>query len=218
MSTERIPCKRCRTKILTATAEANLGLCGQCARKAEEANERKRRAQIKREEAARPIEYDIDGILSSDDFMTALDGALPESDDPRYSRLTPIERNLQSLAEFDRRCGSGFEALVTNRHFELLSRARKAAKKIRGSILLDGLTDLERTLRRHRFPRWIWRRDGFYASLTESAQVALDRDVEALDSKYFTYDADSIWSTPDFREGTQEYAQKHADALRKRRP
>ncbi len=218
MNATRIPCKKCRTKILTATAEANDGLCGQCARKAEEATDRKRRAQKKREEAARPIEYDIDAILGSEDFMTTLDGALPESDDPRYSRLTPIERDLQSLAEFDRRCGSGFEALVTNRHFELLSRARKAAKKMRRSILLAGLSDLEHTLRRHRFPRWIRRRDGFYASLSESGQAALDRDVEALDSKYFTYEADSIWSTPDFREGTQEYAQKHADALRKRRP
>lgn len=204
--------------ILPATAAAYGGLCGQCYRKAQEAAELERQAQKKKEEAAQRITYDIDAILGSDDFMTGLDNALPESDDPRYAKLTTVERHLQSLAEFHRRCGGGFGTLVDNRHFELLSRAHKAARKIGKCLLLDGLAELERTLLRHRFPRWTTgSRDQHYTSLTEAEHAALDHDIDALDHKYFTYDADSIWSVPDFRTNTREYVMKHATALRVRR-
>jgi hypothetical protein len=219
MSTERVPCTKCNSMILPATAAAYGGLCGQCSRKAQEAADFERQAQKKKEEAARAIIYDIDAILGSDDFMTDLDGALPDSDDPRYSKLTAVERHLKSLAEFHRRCGGGFGTLVDNRHFELLSRAHKAARQIGKCLLLDGLTELERTLLRYHFPRWmIGSRDQHYTLLSEADHAALDHDIDALDHKYFTYDADSIWSVPDFRTNTREYVKKHATALRKRRP
>jgi hypothetical protein len=204
--------------ILPATAAAYGGLCGQCARKAQEAADFERQLQKKKEEAAQRIIYDIDAILGSDDFMTDLDGALPESDDPRYPKLNAVERHLKSLAEFHRLCGGGFSTLIANQHFELLSSTLLAARKIGKSILLDGLSDLENTLLRHGFPRGqIGSRDGFYASLSESQHADLERDLQALDHKYFTYDADSIWSTADFRTNTREYVMKHATALRKRR-
>lgn len=218
MSTERVPCTKCNTMILPATATAYGGLCGQCSRKAQEAADFERRLQKRKEEAARPITYDVDAILASADFMSDLDGALPDSDNPRYTKLTAVERHLKSLAEFDRRCGGGFGTLIDNRHFELLFRTRRAARQIGKSILLDGLNDLERTLLHYRFPRWlIGSRDRHYASLSESEHADLDRDIAALDHKYFTYDADSIWSVPDFRTNTREYVMKHVTTLRKRR-
>jgi hypothetical protein len=218
MPTDRLPCTKCSTMILPATAAAYGGLCGQCARKAQEAADFERQLQKKKEKAARPITYDIDAILASEDFMSDLDGALPDPDDPRYPKLTAVERHLKSLAEFERRCGGGFSTLIDNRYFELLSMTLRAARKIGKSILLDGLIDLERTLLGYGFPRWLIRsRDGFYASLSESQHADLERDLQALDHKYFTYDADSIWSVPDFRTNTREYVMKHATDLRKRR-
>lgn len=218
MSADRIPCKKCGAQILPATATANMGLCGTCKRKADDAKDHAEKLRKRKEEAAKPIVYDIDAILASDDFMTALDGALPEPDYPQHSKLTSIERHLQSLAEFARRCGGGFGTLVDNQYFDLLSSAHKAAKELGPSLLLDGLTELESLLRRYGFPRWISRRYDFHGSISRSDRDALDQEIRQLDSKFFTYETASIWSTPDFRKGTYDYAAKHADALRKRRP
>jgi hypothetical protein len=175
----------------------------------------RRKAEERRAAAAKPIQYDIDAVIASPDFMTALDGILPESNDARYPKLTEVERHLQSLAEFDRRCGSGFSALLMNEYFELLAGTREAAHHLAPTLLRSALDRLESILLRFGFPEAVSQRHDVVLSDEQSS--ALEEEINSLDNEFFTYDQPSLWSSSDFRDATRDYAILHIEALRARK-
>ncbi|HEX8310383.1 MAG TPA: hypothetical protein VF614_03630, partial [Chthoniobacteraceae bacterium] len=73
-------------------------------------------------------------------------------------------------------------------------------------------------LHKHGFPLYPSESLDHLLTLPESAQQALEKEMEALDRRYFGGpDEDDLWRNGDYLDCGMEYAHQHVDVLRQRK-
>jgi hypothetical protein len=166
------------------------------------------------------IRYDIDELLTKpcNEFYFEFCSSVPAYSSIHAPLLYTQERVIQALWEFCCGTGSGFTALIGNERFDTVARAYDALREIRPSRCLRAVSELREVLHKHGFPLYPSESLDHLLTLPESAQQALEKEMEALDRRYFGGpDEDDLWRNGDYLDCGMEYAHQHVDVLRQRK-
>lgn len=166
------------------------------------------------------IKYDIDDLLSMpyNKFYYDFCQAVPDYCSIHDALLFPQERVIRDLWELCCDMGSGFSSLISNEHYDTVARGYWALCQIRPSNALRAVSELRDALCRHGFPLEPDKALDYQGTLSDAARQALDNDIAALDSRFFSGShGDSLWRNNDYLDYGMEYAREHIETLRKRK-